>query len=52
MTTYLAPTLVDQGYTGATGNTPFKPATAGQITQLRHIDNQSFAGQANRPGTR
>ena len=26
--TYLAPSLIDQGYTGATGTTPYKPATA------------------------
>jgi hypothetical protein len=26
-TIYLAPNLQDQGYTGATGTTPYKPAT-------------------------
>ncbi|TXT37571.1 MAG: putative histidine secretory acid phosphatase [Comamonadaceae bacterium] len=45
MTTYIAQTLIDQGYTGATGTTPYKPATAGQITQLQNIYNKSFAGQ-------
>lgn len=45
MATYIAQTLIDQGYTGATGSTPYKSATAGQISQLQNIYNHSFAWQ-------
>ena len=33
--TYLAPSLRDAGYTGATGTTPYKPASATQIDALQ-----------------
>ena len=35
--TYLAPSLRDAGYTGATGTTPYKPASAGQIDVLQTV---------------
>ena len=47
MTTYLAQSLIDQGYTGATGTTPYRPATTGQLALLQSLYNQSLAGQAS-----
>lgn len=47
MTTYLAPALVDQGYTGSTAGTPYKPPTADQLTQLQTIYGTSFSGQVS-----
>lgn len=44
MTTFLAQTLIDQGYIGATGATPYRPATTEQVDVLRSISDQSFAG--------
>jgi hypothetical protein len=35
----LASSLVDMGYTGVTGNTPYKPATPAQTTTLQSITN-------------
>jgi hypothetical protein len=47
VTTYLAPTLVDQGYAGSTAGTPYKPPTADQLTQLQTIYGTSFSGQVS-----
>jgi hypothetical protein len=35
----LASSLVDKGYTGVTGNTPYKPATPEQAATLQNIYN-------------
>lgn len=48
MTTYLAPQLIDQGYIGATGTTPYRLATASQFSQLQSNYNFSFAGRVLR----
>ena len=45
-TPYLAPTLKDQGYTGATGTTPYKPATTQQVYALQGLYNNSPAANA------
>lgn len=36
---YLAPSLKDQGYTGATGTTPYKPASQQQLGELQAAYN-------------
>ena len=41
-TTYLAPKLKDEGYTGSTANTPYKPANPDQLARLQDV-------QANAP---
>ena len=46
-TPYLAPMLQEQGYTGATGTTPYKPATTQQVDALKGLYNNSSA--ANTP---
>ena len=43
---YLAPTLQDQGYTGATGTTPYKPATTQQVNALQDLYNNSPTANA------
>jgi hypothetical protein len=45
-TPYLAPTLQDQGYTGATGTTPYKPATTQQVDVLQGLYSNSPATNA------
>lgn len=40
---YLAPALAGQGYTGATGTTPYKPATATQLEQLQSLYGTAFS---------
>jgi Uncharacterized alpha/beta hydrolase domain (DUF2235) len=45
-TPYLAPTLKDQGYTGATGTTPYKPATTQQVDALQSLYNNSPVANA------
>ena len=45
-TTYLAPNLKDQGYTGATGTTPYKPANTQQVDALRNFYNNSPVANA------
>jgi PIN domain nuclease of toxin-antitoxin system len=45
-TPYLAPTLKDQGYTGATGTTPYKPATTQQVDTLQGLYNNSPVANA------
>jgi predicted RNA-binding protein with TRAM domain len=45
-TPYLAPTLQDQGYTGATGTTPYKPATTQQVDTLQSLYNNSPVANA------
>lgn len=47
-TTFLAPSLIDQGYTGATGTTPYKPATAQQVATLQDLYNNSPAAGVSR----
>ncbi len=42
--TYINSSLRAQGYTGATGNTPYKPATPQQLEALRQVyDNPAIA---------
>jgi hypothetical protein len=38
---YLAPSLKDQGYTGATGTTPYKPASQQQLGELQAAYNST-----------
>jgi hypothetical protein len=45
-TFYLAPSLKDQGYTGATGTTPYKPADTQQLDALQNLYNNSPAANA------
>jgi hypothetical protein len=40
---YLAPSLVEQGYTGATGSTPYRPVTTSQLEQLQSQYGSSFS---------
>ncbi len=40
-TTYIAPTLKDQGYTGASGTTPYKPPTATQQGTLQDLSTNA-----------
>jgi hypothetical protein len=43
---YLASLLKDQGYTGATGTTPYKPANTQQVEALQELYNNSPAANA------
>lgn len=45
-TPYLAPSLKDRGYTGATGTTPYRPATPDQVRTLQEQYNNSFTSSA------
>ncbi|MBA3772340.1 MAG: DUF2235 domain-containing protein [Ramlibacter sp.] len=40
---YLALSLIEQGYTGATGTTPYKPATLFQLEQLQSLYGTAFS---------
>ncbi|RYD66962.1 MAG: hypothetical protein EOP84_30855, partial [Verrucomicrobiaceae bacterium] len=42
-TPYLAPSLKNQGYTGATGTTPYRPVAAEQVRALQEQYRNSFA---------
>jgi hypothetical protein len=46
MTTYLSPELVDLGYTGVTGTTPYQPSTAQQVTALQNLYANALSGSA------
>lgn len=43
---YLALSLKDQGYTGATGTTPYRPATPDQVGTLQEQYSHSFTSSA------
>lgn len=48
---YLDPELRDDGYTGSTAGTPYKPATTTQLLQLQSLYGTSFAGLVTAGGT-
>jgi hypothetical protein len=45
---YIAPSLAQQGYTGSTGSTPYRPATFSQVDQLNALAATSFSNLVTR----
>jgi hypothetical protein len=45
---YISPSLAQQGYTGSTGSTPYRPATTDQLEQLQALYGTPFSNGVSR----
>lgn len=44
-TSYIAPILVENGYTGTTGTTPYRTSNSAQVSTLQNLYASALAGQ-------